>query len=178
MRISSWFSQLLIAPMTLNNLRNVLVMQLRDLASAEDQLIENLPKMAEGASSPALKRIFEAHLHETTRQRDRLDQAFLLLGEEPLTVRCEAMQGLIAEGNEILSLEGDPDVKDAALIAAAQRIEHYEIAGYGCARTFATRLNEHKVAMLLVETLAEEKMADEKLTSIAETAINAAAATS
>jgi ferritin-like metal-binding protein YciE len=164
--------------MALDNLQNVLILQLRDLSSAEEQLIDALPKMADAAANPELKNAFESHLAETRQHKARLDQAFRQLGQEPQSETCEAMQGLIAEGNEIIGLEGDPDVKDAALIAAAQRVEHYEMAGYGCARTFARRLGHNGVAALLQETLDEEANADKLLTHIAETGINIEAARS
>ena len=175
MAASSWFSKMLGTSMTLDHLENVLLLQLEDLASAEEQLIDALPKMADAATSPELKSAFVNHLGETRRQRERLDQAFRALGKESETETCEAMQGLIAEGEEVIALEGDPDVKDAALIAAAQRVEHYEIAGYGCARTFARRLGLTQVADLLQQSLDEEARADNTLTSIAESGINVAA---
>lgn len=175
---TSWFSKLLGSPMTLDNLDNVLALQIADLTSAEDQLITALPKMAEAASSPELKACFQAHLGETRNQRRRLDQVAKMLGKKVPSETCEAMQGLISEGEEIIGLEGDPDVKDAALIAAAQRVEHYEIAGYGCARTFARRLGLKEVASLLQETLDEEGEADKKLTEIAESFVNEDAAVS
>jgi ferritin-like metal-binding protein YciE len=178
MKVSSWFSKMLGTEMTLDNLANVLVMQLRDLRSAEEQLIEALPKMGEAATNPDLKSAFQTHLAETRQQKNRLDKAFQLLHQEPSSEACEAMQGLIAEGEEIIGLDGDPDVKDAALIAAAQRVEHYEIAGYGCARTFARRLGHSAVANLLQETLDEEANADKILTHVAESSINTEAARS
>jgi len=162
--------------MTLDNLKNVLILQLRDLASAEKQLVAALPKMAAAASSPELKQAFQSHLAETKQHHTRLIQAFRLLGEQEGSETCEAMQGLIAEGDEIAMLPGDPEVKDAALIAAAQRVEHYEIAGYGCARTFARRLGLHEVAQLLQQTLEEEANADKLLTRIAESSVNLEAA--
>ena len=137
MGISSWFSKMLGTEMTLTNLRSVLELQLRDLSSAEEQLIKALPKMAEAATNPELKSAFETHLVETRQHKTRLDEAFGLLEVEPAGETCEAMQGLIAEGEEVIGLRGDPDVKDAALIAAAQRVEHYEVAGYGCAEPCA-----------------------------------------
>ena len=178
MKASSWFSKMIGTSMTLDNLENVLILQLEDLASAEDQLIEALPKMAEAASNPELRNAIELHLGETKRQRTRLDEAFRLMGKQPQVETCDAMKGLITEGEEIIGLDGDPDVKDAALIAAAQRVEHYEIAGYGCARTFARRLGLTPVAALLQETLDEEANADKILTHIAESIVNAEAARS
>lgn len=176
MNVTSWFSRMIGTAMTLDNLENVLILQLRDLASAEEQLINALPKMADAASSPELKQAFQAHLAETRQQRTRLDDAFRLLGQQPGSETCEAMQGLISEGEEIMALAGDPEVKDAALIAAAQRVEHYEIAGYGCARTFARRLGHHDVAAVLQRTLEEEGNADKLLTRIAEGSVNLGAA--
>jgi ferritin-like metal-binding protein YciE len=158
--------------MKLENLENLLVLQLEDLYSAEDQLIEALPKMADAASSPELKSAFETHLEETRHQKRRIEEVFRMLGKEPKMETCEAMKGLIAEGSEIIDLEGEPDVKDAALIAAAQRVEHYEIAGYGCVRAFARRLGRQNVAQLLQQTLDEEANADKILSHIAETSVN------
>jgi ferritin-like metal-binding protein YciE len=178
MSVSSWFSKMTGSAMTLDNLGNVLILQLRDLYSAETQLIDALPKMADAASSPDLKSAFQTHLGETRSQKTRLEQAFRLLGQEPQTETCEAMNGLIAEGEEVIGLDGDADVKDAALIAAAQRVEHYEIAGYGCARTFARKLGRNDVAALLQETLDEEGNADKILTEIAENVVNTQAARS
>jgi ferritin-like metal-binding protein YciE len=178
MKASSWFSKMIGTSMTLDNLENVLVLQLEDLASAEDQLIEALPKMARAASNPELRNAIELHLGETRRQRTRLDEAFRLMGKQPSVETCDAMKGLITEGEEVIGLDGDPDVKDAALIAAAQRVEHYEIAGYGCARTFAKRLGLTPVANLLQETLDEEANADKILTHIAENIVNVEAARS
>jgi ferritin-like metal-binding protein YciE len=128
--------------------------------------------MADAASSAELKRAFRDHLVETRRQKERLESAFRMLGQEPESEACEAMQGLIAEGEEVAGLDGDPDAKDAALIAAAQRVEHYEIAGYGCARTFARQLGHEDVVALLQQTLDEEGDADKILSGIAETFVN------
>jgi len=176
MSVSSWFSKMTGTALTLDNLGNVLELQLRDLYSAEEQLISALPKMAEAAFNPDLKSAFQTHLAETRGQKARLEKAFALLGEEPKSETCEAMKGLIAEGEEIISAEGDPEVKDAALIAAAQRVEHYEMAGYGCARSFAHRLGQEAVAALLQETLEEEGNADKILTHLAEWSVNPTAA--
>jgi ferritin-like metal-binding protein YciE len=176
MQTSSWFSKILGTKMTLNNLESVLILQLRDLASAEEQLIAALPELADAAFSIELKRAFKVHLVETIQQRQRLEGIFRLLDEDLTTESSEAMAGLIAEGKEVIRLDGDPDVKDAALIAAAQRVEHYEIAGYGCARTFARQLRHRGVAALLQETLDEESNADKVLTHIAESGVNVGAA--
>ena len=157
--------------LTLDNLEDLLVAQLKDLLSAEEQLIKALPKMAEAANAAALKQAFRNHLQETKQQKTRLEEALRELGREPESETCEAMQGLIAEGKEMINAEGEPDVKDAGLIAAAQRVEHYEIAGYGCARSFALRLGRPGIARLLEETLTEERNADKLLTHVAESVI-------
>jgi len=157
---------------TLNSLDDLLVDHLKDLYDAEQRLTKALPKMASAAKNPALKQAFESHLTETQNHVTRLEQAFKSLGQSPQSVTCQAMQGLIAEGQEAIDASGDPDVKDAALIAAAQRVEHYEMAGYGCARTFAQQLKKTEVARLLQETLEEEAAADKKLTSLAESRVN------
>jgi ferritin-like metal-binding protein YciE len=176
MKASSWFSQMLGTAMTLDNLDKVLLLQLKDLYSAENQLIAALPKMADAAHSPELKRAFQTHLGETRGHKQRLEQACRLLNQEVKGETCDAMKGLVSEGEQVIELEGDPEVKDAALIAAAQRVEHYEIAGYGCARTFARRVGRNDVAELLQQTLDEEAAADDKLTQIAENWVNAQAA--
>jgi ferritin-like metal-binding protein YciE len=174
----SWFKKMLGMEMTLDNLDNVLELQLRDLYSAEQQLVSALPKMVDAASSPALKSALRNHLEETKRQKNRLEQVFRSLGKEVESETCDAMQGLISEGEEVASLEGDLEAKDAALIAAAQRVEHYEIAGYGCARAFARQLGHSQAAELLRQSLEEERAADQKLTEVAESFVNEAAARS
>lgn len=168
MTIASWFSKLTGTAMTLDTLDKVLLMQLRDLYSAERQLIAALPKLADAAGSRDLKNAFRAHLKETKAQATRLEQIFKMLKEDPGNEQCEAMRGLIAEGSEIMELQGEPSVKDAALIAAAQRVEHYEIAGYGCARAFARRLGRKEIEKLLQATIEEEGNADKTLTKIAD----------
>lgn len=172
---NSWLSGLFGQQLTLDNMTNLLIMQLQDLVSAEDQLIEALPQMADAASSSDLKNAFMTHLEETRQQRERLRQILDMMGVEPGGETCEAMQGLIKEGSEVIGLNGDAPVKDAALIAAAQRVEHYEMAAYGSARAFANQLNRHDIADLLQDTLDEESMADKILTQIAESHINAEA---
>jgi ferritin-like metal-binding protein YciE len=131
-----------------------------------------LPKMAEAANSPSLKKAFDTHLTQTKRQVSRLEQIFVQLGRTVKRETCEAMKGLVKEGDEIISAEGDPDVKDAALISAAQRVEHYEMAGYGSARTFAEHLGHSDAVRLLQMTLDEERQTDQILTDIAEKNIN------
>lgn len=151
----------------LNNLTDLLVHEIQDLYSAETQLVEALPKMAAAAHDPHLKDAFEDHLKETRGQVNRLMKAASILGVEPTGETCEAMKGLIREGSETIGTLADPTVKDAALIAAAQRVEHYEIAGYGSAACFAHCTDQKEVEDLLKKTLSEEKEADDKLTGIA-----------
>jgi ferritin-like metal-binding protein YciE len=160
----------------LNSFDELFVEQLQDLYDAEQRLTKALPKMAAAAHNPALRSAFEEHLRQTENHVTRLEQVFKSLGQSAKTKTCEAMKGLVAEGSEVISGSGDPDVKDAALIAAAQRVEHYEIAGYGTVRTFAQRLGKHEAARLLQETLNEEAETDKKLTGLAERAINPKAA--
>ncbi len=156
----------------LNSFDELFVEQLQDLYDAEQRITKALPKMAAAAHDPNLRSAFEEHLRQTENQVKRLERVFQHLGKSAQTKTCEAMKGLIEEGSEIVSGEGDPDVKDAALIAAAQRVEHYEISAYGTARTFAQRLGKSEAARLLEETLAEEKETDKKLNILAEKAIN------
>ncbi|HEY3332499.1 MAG TPA: ferritin-like domain-containing protein [Capsulimonadaceae bacterium] len=162
--------------MPLTNLKELYVDELKDLYSAENQLIKALPKLADAASDTKLKTAFTSHLKETEGHVKRLEQIFEALGEKPNGKVCKAMKGLVEEGSEILEEEGAPEVIDAALIASAQRVEHYEIAGYGAARTFAQRLGEADAAKLLQQTLDEEGAADKKLTTIAEGSVNKKAA--
>lgn len=155
-----------------NSLDDLFLEQLQDLYDAEKRLTEALPKMADAAHSAQLKQAFQSHLRETEGQVTRLERIFQQLGQTPQRETCEAMKGLIKEGSEMIQAKGDPDVRDAALIAAAQRVEHYEMAGYGTARTFAQRLGHQDAARLLQETLDEEGAADKKLTQIAEAQVN------
>jgi len=171
MTAASWFSKMAGTSLNLENLEDLLVSQMKDLLSAEEQLIKALPKMAEAAHAPALKQAITNHLQETKNQKTRLQQALRELGQQPQSETCEAMKGLIAEGKEMIDAQGDPDVKDSGLIAAAQRVEHYEIAGYGCARSFDLRLGHSSVAHLLEETLNEERHADQLLTEVADSVI-------
>ncbi len=151
-----------------NTLNDLFVEQLQDLYDAENRLTEALPKMRDAASSASLKDAFESHLAETEQHVRRLEQVFKQIGLEPERETCPAMKGLIKEGQEMIDAEGDPIVKDSALIAAAQRVEHYEMAGYGSVRSFAQRLGLGEVANTLQMTLDEEGAADKKLTMIAE----------
>jgi ferritin-like metal-binding protein YciE len=141
--------------------------QLGDLYDAEKQLLTALPKMAGAASSDELREAFETHLKETRGHVERLERVFSDLGMPTPTEQCKAMRGLIAEGDEVVNATGDPAAKDAALIAAAQRVEHYEMAGYGTVRTLAKVLDHGDAASLLDDTLDEESKADELLTKIA-----------
>jgi ferritin-like metal-binding protein YciE len=151
-----------------NSLDDLFLEQLQDLYDAEKRLTSALPKMADAAHSPQLKDAFRLHLRQTEGQVSRLEQIFGELGQRPHRETCEAMKGLIREGEEMVQAKGDASVKDAALIAAAQRVEHYEIAGYGCARTYARLLGHTDAAKLLQETLDEEGATDKKLTALAE----------
>lgn len=162
--------------MSLDSLQKLLVEELSDLYSAEKQITEALPKMVEAASSKDLRKAFESHLKQTERHLERLDKVFEALGERPSGKSCKAMEGIIAEGKEILKGDAEDAVRDAALIAAAQRVEHYEMAGYGTARTFAKQLGHKAEAELLQTTLDEEGATDEKLTRLAEGHINEDAA--
>jgi ferritin-like metal-binding protein YciE len=163
--------------MKLGTLEDVFVDQLRDLYSAENQILKALPKMIKGAHSDELRRAFEEHLDQTQAQAERLEQILNNRGAKTRGKKCKAMAGLLEEGSEVLKAEADyPAVHDAAIIAAAQRVEHYEIAGYGCARTFARQLSDETAASLLQRALEEEVATDEKLTHIAEKSINRQAA--
>lgn len=157
------------------SMEDLLLDHLKDLYDAEQRLTKALPKLAEAAHSLSLKSAFRDHLKETEGQIQRLKQAFQLLDKSPEAETCEAMKGLIEEGEQAINAEGNTDVKDAALIAAAQRVEHYEMAGYGSARTFAQRIGKGDIAVLLQQTLDEEKAADKKLSSLAEGDINPSA---
>ncbi len=160
--------------MKVENLRELLVGELRDLYSAETQLTKALPKVAKHASESGLKQAIEHHLKETENHVKRLDQVFERLHQIPKGKTCEGMKGLIAEADERLKDGGDHATLDAGIIADAQRVEHYEISAYGSARTFANLLGEHDAVRLLEETLKEEKAADMKLNQLAEN-INIAA---
>jgi ferritin-like metal-binding protein YciE len=161
----------------LNSLEDLLLLELNDLYDGEKRLCDALPQMADAASSPALKEAFQRHLQETQRQVSRLEQIFVDLGKPASRETCDAMKGLIKEGAEIIDATGSPAVKDAALISAAQRVEHYEMAGYGSARTFAEHLGHVNVVRLLQLTLDEEKETDSLLTELAEESINVKAET-
>lgn len=154
--------------MQMNSLDDLFIAELKDLYSAEKQLLKAIPKMAKAANSKALQSGFTKHLKQTEGHVSRLKKVFEELGVSPRGKKCKAMEGLIAEGAEVIEEDADPHVKDAALIAAAQRVEHYEMAGYGCVRTYANLLNHKKAATLLQQTLDEEGDTDKSLTKLAE----------
>jgi ferritin-like metal-binding protein YciE len=162
--------------MSLDSLHDLYVDELKDLYNAESQLLKALPRMAKAATAPALKAAFTEHLEVTRGQVGRLETIFADLGVNPKGKKCKAMEGLIEEGKELMEEDGGPGVLDAALISAAQKVEHYEMAGYGCVRTFAHLLGYEDAAALLQETLGEEGEADKKLTELAESIINVEAA--
>lgn len=151
-----------------NALRGLYIDQLKDLYSAETQLVKALPKMAKAATSPELQAGFEKHLQQTQGHVSRLERIFNALGESPKGKTCNGMKGLIEEGKEMIEEDPGDEELDAGLIAAAQRVEHYEIAGYGCVRTYAHLLGENEAVSILEKTLSEEKETDEKLTELAE----------
>jgi ferritin-like metal-binding protein YciE len=152
--------------MELASLKDLYIDELKDLYSAETQLVEALPKMAKAATAKPLKQGFEKHLQETKGHLERLKKIFADLDASPNGKKCKAMEGLIKEGSEVMEEDAEPEVMDAALIAAAQRVEHYEMAGYGCVRTYAELLGETKAARLLQQTLDNEGKTDEALTKL------------
>ena len=158
--------------MKLESLKDLYLEQLKDLYSAETQLVEALPRMEEAASARDLRQAFNDHLRQTQEQVRRLERIFQDLGESPKGHTCEGMKGLVKEGEEMIKRRGEPAVLDAGLIAAAQRVEHYEIAGYGTVRTYAELLGRDEHVSLLEKTLQEEEDTDEKLTQLAESHVN------
>ena len=160
--------------MTVDSIEKLLLEELKDLHSAETQITKTLPKLIKAASSQELKKAFEKHLKETEGQIERLDQIFEILGKKSANKTCAGMKGILAEGSEMLQETETGEVRDAALISAAQRVEHYEISAYGTVRAYAEQMDQSKVANLLQETLEEEKATDEKLTEISKK-INSAA---
>jgi len=155
--------------MKLDNLQRLFVKELRDLYDAEHQITDALPKLIDAAHNPQLKHALQEHLTVTKQQVSRLDRIFQMLGEKPTGETCKGMKGVIKEGDEIVSAGGDPSTIDAGIISAAQRVEHYEMAGYGTVRTYAKLLGQTQMASLLQQTLDEEAEADNKLTEIATT---------
>jgi ferritin-like metal-binding protein YciE len=158
--------------MSLMTMRDLYVHELKDLYSGENQIIKALPKMARAASSEELRAAFEEHLEQTKEHAQRLETILEGMEMSPRGKKCKAVEGLIEEGKDIMEKDAEPAVLDAALIAAAQRVEHYEIAGYGCARTYARLLGENEAAEMLQQTLDEEGDTDKKLTDLAERVIN------
>jgi len=153
--------------MEMNRLKHLYIEELRDLYSAETQLVKALPKMANAASSKDLRAGFEEHLGQTKEHVARLEKILKALGESAKGKKCKGMEGLIKEGSEMIEEDPAPEELDAGLISAAQRVEHYEIAGYGCVSTYAKLLGEDEAASLLKLTLEEEKETDKKLTQLA-----------
>lgn len=152
---------------SLDSMEDLLLEELQDLYDVESRIIDSLPDMADAAESPELRDAFNEHLNQSKRQRDRLEQCFRELDHDPERGTCEGIKGILEEGEIMMGASGPAKVKDAALVASAQRVEHYEMAGYGAARAFATHLGKDKVAELLQQTLDEEGNTDEKLTAIA-----------
>ena len=153
--------------MKLESLRELMIDELKDLYSAENQILKALPKMIKKATSDNLKSGLEQHLKETEGHVERLDKIFQQLDASPRGKKCKGMEGVIEDGKELMEEDAEPEVMDAGLIGAAQHVEHYEIAGYGCARTYAELLGLSDVAKLLQQTLEEEKATDEKLNQLA-----------
>lgn len=154
--------------MKMDSLQELFISELKDLYSAEKQLLKALPRMAKACDSDELRQGFEDHLAETEGQVERLEQIFDELGVSPRGKKCVGMEGLIEEGKELMEEDAEPEVLDAGLISAAQKVEHYEIAGYGTARTYAELLGYDNAAKLLQETLDEEGATDKKLSAMAE----------
>lgn len=166
----AWFSE------EFNNLNDLFLQQLKDIYDAENRIVDALPKMAKTACNAELQTALDQHLDETRNHVARLEQVFAMLGKSPERETCNGIKGLLREGENIMGAKGDDSVRDAGLIAAAQRVEHYEIAVYGTLRTLAQHLGLSTVASLLQQTLDEEGAADKKLTAIAETSVNLHAA--
>ncbi len=162
--------------MKLNTLKDLYIHELKDLYSAENQIIKALPKMAKAATHPKLKEGFEVHLEETKEHAARLKRILESHDQTTRGPKCKGMEGLLLEGESMIEEEADEEVRDAGLIAAAQRVEHYEIAGYGCAVTYAELIGDKAGAKLLQQTLDEEGATDKKLTKLAKSTINVAAA--
>jgi ferritin-like metal-binding protein YciE len=161
--------------MSLDSLQTLFIEELRDIYNGEKQILKALPRMAKAAESPELQQAFTKHLKETEGQVQRLERVFRDLGQAVRGKQCKGMQGLIEEGKEKMEKDGEGPVIDAALIASAQKVEHYEIAAYGCLRTYARLLGHTQAVKLLEQTLAEEEATDKKLTELGEGGINEAA---
>ena len=162
--------------MKLESLNDLYISELKDLYSAEDQIVKALPKVIEKTTSPELRQALADHLEETRGHVARLEEIFEMHGEEAKKQKCKGMQGVLAEGDELMGYDATPEVRDAAIISACQRVEHYEIAAYGTVRTYAEQLGLERAAAVLQETLDEEMAADEKLTDIAASRVNLEAA--
>ena len=162
--------------MQMESLQELLIHDLRDLYSAENQLLKAMPRMAKKATNPQLRKAIETHMKETEVHVQRLQKVFEKLGKKPTGKKCQAMEGLIEEAKEAMGEDMDEDTMDAALIAVAQKVEHYEIAGYGTTRTWANQLGDSDTARVLQQTLDEEGKTDKLLTELAESSINIEAA--
>lgn len=158
--------------MKLESLHDLYLSELSDLYSAEKQIVKALPKMIEKAQATELRQALEDHLEQTRGHVGGLEQVFEMHGESPKRQKCKGMEGVLAEGDEMVGKDATPPVRDAAIISAAQRVEHYEIAAYGTVRTYAEQLGHGKAAAVLQETLDEENAADQKLTGIATRRVN------
>jgi|ERR1700733_12911109 len=158
--------------MKIETMEDLFLQQVEDLYDAERRLVKALPKMAEASTSQSLRQAFESHLLETEGHVSRLEKIFRTLGQDPKSQTCDAMKGLVSEGEDVISDIDQSPLRDAGLIASANRVEHYEIAAYGSARTFAQILGLNEAASLLEQTLREEKTADQKLTQLAESMVN------
>ena len=154
--------------MSVSTMEELLIDELKDIYNAEKQITRALPKMVKATTSPELRQAFESHLEETQGQIDRLDKVFEILGRSARGKTCHGMQGVLEEGAEVIEDTKKSPLRDAALISAAQRVEHYEMAAYGCVREYARLLGQKEIVQLLEQTLEEEKAADEKLSSLSE----------
>jgi ferritin-like metal-binding protein YciE len=161
---------------SMNTLEDLFVHELQDIYDAENQIVKALPKMAKAASTPELRQAFEQHLQQSQQQAQRIEQVFQLMGAKVKGKTCKAMQGLVAEGQELMGEKAEPNVMDAGLIAAAQKVEHYEIASYGTVITWANQLGHREAAQLLKQNLAEEEQTDKLLSNLAERMVNQKAA--
>jgi ferritin-like metal-binding protein YciE len=162
--------------MELNTLQDLFLDTLKDTYDAEHQITKALPKMAKAANNPELKKGFEQHLKQTEEHIKRLEQVFESMGKKATRKTCKGMQGLIEEGSELIKEDAEPEVLDAGLIAAAQKVEHYEISAYGTLSAYANLLGDSNAAKLFQQTLDEEKQTDQKLSELAESSVNVQAA--
>ena len=158
--------------MRLESLHDLYLCELQDLYSAEDQILRTLPKVIEKTTAPELRQALSNHLQETRGHAARLEQIFQMHGEEAKKQKCKGMQGVLSEGDELIGYDAIPEVRDAAIISACQRVEHYEMAVYGTVRTYAEQMGHERAAALLQQTLDEEMAADQKLTDIASNRVN------